>query len=168
MQNRSYGGLWNLIAEDRALRRTLAVIATLMTVIIGVTSMAVWPALVQLSGADSTYKDYARFLLIAGAVTAVIDLVISILLAWFDSSYSFVENLAAAYLPGFIILAICVFARPVSIAAVPKDAVSFNIVFGMFKFILALVLAFLPALVSAAAGWLVRTIYDIFFRYSDK
>ena len=131
MQNRSYGGLWNLIAEDRALRRTLAVIATLMTVIIGVSSMAVWPALMQLSKADTPYMDYARFLLIAGGVTAGIDLVISILLAWFDSTYSFLENLAAAYLTGFIILVICVFAKPVIISAIPEDAVSFTIVFGM-------------------------------------
>ena len=108
-RGRGFGGLWNLIAEDRSLRRILTIVVTLLTVIIGIASLAIWPALIQLSQIDTGYADYARFLIIAGGMAAGIDLVLSFLLAWFDRTYSFLENVLTTYLIAFIILAICAF-----------------------------------------------------------
>ena len=124
-----------------------------------VTGVVLWPFLISCRQAAVPLAESAGQLVTAGIVGAVVSLVTSILLAFLSKNFRFSGCLALSYAAGLVAVILSMVFMHVNLAGFELGGVfAGNFLLILFQGILAILLALLPALVSATLGWLVHAI----------
>lgn len=153
---------WDMLRSDRSLRMLFTALATLVMLLLTVSSCAIWPVVFSLrSTGEPGLADAARAVLTAAIPLVVVDVLVAVALGWFDRRYSFLKSLLATGLLGFMVMVCVLFAMPVELSAGVPMTFAMQVLRVIFTLMLGGVLAFLPALVSTVLGFVVREVYYV-------
>lgn len=153
---------WDMVRSDRALRVMVASLTTLILVMITISACAVWPALLTLRGSENALISGVCNAVWAAAIPLiVVDVLIAVVLGWFDRRYSFLKSLLATCMLGFVVMIVVLFTVPLNLEGVVELTTSMQILRIIFTLMLGIVLSFLPALLSTILGFVVREVYYV-------
>lgn len=153
---------WDMLRSDRSLRMLFTALATLVLLLLTVSSCAIWPVVFSLrSACEPGLATTARAVLTAAIPLIVVDVIVAVILGWFDRRYSFLKSLLATGLLGFMVMVCVLFAMPVEVAGELSMTFAMQVLRVIFTLMLGGVLAFLPALAATALGFVVREVYYV-------
>lgn len=153
---------WDMVRSDRALRMLFTALTTLVMIVLTVSSFAIWPAALSLRGSENQFLSDACGAVLAAAIpVAVVDLVMAVVLGWFDRRYSFFKSILATFLLGSVVMIVVLFAIPVGPKSLLGTAGALQVLRVIFTLVLGGILAFLPALLASVLGYVVREVYYV-------
>ena len=153
---------WDMLRSDRALRMMFSALTTLVLIMLTISSCAIWPAVLSLRGAENQpWTDLCNAVVAAAIPLIGVDVLMAIVLGWFDKRYSFLKSILATYLFGFVVMICVLFAVPVNLEGVVSMTFAMQVLRVVFTLMLGVVLAFLPALLSSILGFVVREVYYV-------
>ncbi len=137
----------------------LLILMIFVSIVMAVTGCVLWPFLISCQQADVPLAESAGKLLTAGIVGAVVSFVMAFITAFMAQHFRFVSCLSTSYAAGLVAVILTMALTGVNVTGAALDSVFAGpFILFLLQGILAILLAFLPALLSAVLGWLVHTI----------
>lgn len=153
---------WDMLRSDRALRMMVSALTTLVLIMLTVSSCAIWPVVLSLRAVENQpWTDMCNAVAVAAIPLICMDVLMGIVLGWFDRRYSFLKSILATYLFGFVVMLCVLFAVPLNLENIVSATFAIQVLKVIFTLMMAMVLAFLPALLSSILGFVVREVYYV-------
>lgn len=92
MSNNRLGGINSFLDRERSLAVKLTVFFALLMLVLCVTGITIWPAILAFAGKPTSLGVLCNALKVANVILLAVYVVLTTLLVWFDNGYTFLRN----------------------------------------------------------------------------